>query len=119
MSNHDLKIGTTAIIQYEGFKKAVTVTSFDETSGLVNYQTKNVGDKAITKGGTIWVEDWGGVIHSQPYGWWAFDDFYPGESRSGSINIYKFEDMGRAGVGKLTIHFGLGDKEASWIIRAK
>lgn len=121
-TNHDLKIGDTAIIEYNEFKKAIKVTSFDETKGILLFETKNVGDKAITLGSTAWVVDWGGVRHDPLLSYGRLtDDFYPGESRSTSLNLYQeFQGMReKALAGKLTFYYSLGDQNASWIIKLK
>jgi hypothetical protein len=116
--NHDLKIGDTAIIQYNEFTKAVRVNSFCETYGLVYYQTQNIGDKAITIKSRMWVVDWGGVTHHFQDTSLREDAFYPNESRSEIFDINTLPNMEeKAKKGKLTFYMDLGNQNASWIIK--
>src|SRR5208337_2918012 len=91
----DLNMGDSVTLNYNGEQESVTITDFNQTSGDVGITTKNVGDKAITEYGDIYVVDWGGVRHDvDPLselagrvapigpvyrGKWGNDSFYPGD----------------------------------------
>jgi hypothetical protein len=120
MTTHGLNIGDTAIIEYNGLKISVIVTGFSETSGLVYYNEKNIGDKVITLATPKWVVDQDGIRHDSPDPWLG-GNFYPGESKTSELNLFSFQGMNRGGKawnGRLTFYYGLGDQYASWIIKS-
>lgn len=119
--SNSLKLGEATILEYNGMKKSVRIVSFDQNSGNVTIESKNIGDKAITRGSIVTIVDWGGVRHNEEiHPWTLYDDLYPGESRSDKFNIY--EDLQdrmseKALNGRLTLYYTLGDQSASWIIK--
>ncbi len=120
MTTRGLNIGDTAIIEFNGLKISVIVTGFSETSGLVYYNEKNIGDKAITIATPKWVVDQKGIRHDSPDPW-PGRNFYPGESITSEINLFSLQGMNRGGNawnGQLTFYYGLGDQYASWIIKS-
>lgn len=90
-SHTDLKIGDTAIFDSKGYKKSVRVTGFNETSRILFFETKNVGDKAIATKSRMWIVDWNGVHYDLPE--LRKEGLSSGESRPGLFNMYQLHGM--------------------------
>jgi hypothetical protein len=111
-----LKIGDTAFFEYKGFKKKVRVTGFDETSGNVDAEIQNTGDKSIALKSRMWVVDENSVLYSFPD--LQDEGLTHGESRSGFlVNLYQFQGI-RDSIknGNITFFYSFGNQEASWKI---
>jgi hypothetical protein len=114
-SRNGLNTGDSAIFEYKGFKKSVRVTGFNETSGIVFFETQNTGTKAIATKSRLWIVDSNGVQYDLPEP--DLEGVSPGESRPGLVNIYQVNGMQDSiKKGNTTIYYGFGNQEASWII---
>ena len=115
-STTSLKIGDTAFFEYKGFKKSVRVTGFNETSGSMNAEIQNTGDKSIAMKSRVWVVDENGVLYSFPE--LQDEGLARGESRSGFlVNLFQFQGI-RDSIkkGNITFFYSFGNQEASWKI---
>ena len=111
-----LKIGDTAFFEYKGFKKSVRVTGFNETSGSMDAEIQNTGDKSIALKSRMWVVDENGVLYSFPD--LQDEGLSRGESRSGFlVNLYQFQGIrDSTKKGNITFFYSFGNQEASWKI---
>jgi len=115
-STTNLKIGDTAFFEYKGFKKSVQVTGFNETSGSINAEIRNTGDKSIAVKSRMWLMDENGVLYPLPE--LQDEGLARGESRSGFlVNLYQVQRM-RDNIkkGNVTFFYSFGNQEASWKI---
>ena len=114
-SRNGLNAGDSAIFEYKGFKKSVRLTGFNETSGIVYFETQNTGTKAIPMKSRLWIVDSDGVQYDLPD--LDPEGVSPGESRPGLINIYQVHGIRNSTEkGNVTIYYSSGNQEASWII---
>jgi hypothetical protein len=119
-----LKIGDTAVLDFNGMKKSVRIVSFDQKNGYLTIESTNVGNETITIGGSAWLVDWEGTKHPLSSSGGGTDAFYPGDSRSATWSIFDaqisgLDTAGREKVmkGPLLLYSSLGDSEASWILK--
>ena len=116
----NLANGATTILMDNNYKESVKIF-YNQSSGMIEGQVTNLGDKAITTETEMYAVDWGGVQYDPwTVDWGSTSDLpiYPEESRTSDMLKldYLIGDNQKAKKGNITLYVTFGDQEVTWII---